>query len=1175
MASNIPVIVQGNSFSLAIPLQIYYINGDQMDLQDYTPDPTDEVSVQLKGSRRNYTYTPTIDGNVANIDLSGNELADNYSVVVSIVKANGQRLRSFRTDQFFIVESSDDLTPADIIQGLEENVIYLNSSIFVAGEDGRGITSIVKTSTAGLVDTYTITYTDNTTSTFDVTNGAAGEAGATIASVEKTATVGKVDTYTITMTDGETFNFEVTNGLDGVDLGLANIVNDLTTGGATNVLSAEQGKVLNEKISHPTAVDLSTIVAVKTWDDYDKWIPLSNNYRSKFIPIPSNVKSITLVGSNNATVYALLTTDTYVANSSVSYATGSGKTSLGANATARITSIPSNAKYLWVGTYYSVDRTPSVTFSYEVWDETAELKQDCDTEIDITDKFGVVRVSSTNSRYYDVGSTGNIIRIFKPVIAGEKLQITCNYSTGIGAALFQTIDKALAYADADKIEAYLYGEYATGTHTITTNYEGILCIFTNKSSGTISDADLVSIMSQIQIKSIIDPNDLYYLSDNSPKSGGNVLVKSGGTFDSILNYTEGFVKTSYDDVAMSANSYQSSISVGYPSGFMSNMLRIRVLYYVRKGYKIFASCSLGKGLNVNVFENRADAIYAAYPLVGTNYNGAASQIISGNTWSSSVEETEITKNGILVISLGKSDDSAFSEAEYNQYIAALNATIKVFGTQPLQEEINEITNGVLFIGNVVQKSYTASGLSDTNADKRVSMESCTVLPKEKATLKFKFPSWLKCGVREGSKASNLEHHNFYFADGDTMTFRNDSCWFRICFTKLDPNETIDVADVRAAIANGELKIFVEGASTKIEDRNVESEKYIKALLRPFVSGQSNNSGFHNYPVFAHTSDVHGDATRFKSFADYCDFLGVDAGLVSGDMVAEYPADSMQYINDVADTHNTMLLPCVGNHDARGLTTAQDQYDNTIGYLITKYSLSTNPNENYPTYFYKDFLSKKIRLISINLYELAHTNDNANFTQTQCEWLISTLAATPQDYGVLIMFHCPDKMPEKDNGYGAFYQDIINVIPWQSKITGDPFTQIADAFIGKTTATITYTIGNNTISVPADFTGVASGVEFIAFVNGHLHVDRVGYSPSTTYKQLNLNVTCGVAIYGGSSYPYYADCSDMPRGCVGSTQDCFNIYVIDRATKTVRVAKVGSNVDSNLNERKYMVIPYAD
>lgn len=45
------------------------------------------------------------------------------------------------------------------------------------GDAGRGITSIVKTGTSGLVDTYTITYSDNTTSIFTVTNGQAYTAG--------------------------------------------------------------------------------------------------------------------------------------------------------------------------------------------------------------------------------------------------------------------------------------------------------------------------------------------------------------------------------------------------------------------------------------------------------------------------------------------------------------------------------------------------------------------------------------------------------------------------------------------------------------------------------------------------------------------------------------------------------------------------------------------------------------------------------------------------------------------------------------------------------------------------------------------------------------------------------------------------------------------------------------
>lgn len=40
----------------------------------------------------------------------------------------------------------------------------------IKGKDGRGIASISKTGTNGAVDTYTITYTDDTTSTFTINN---------------------------------------------------------------------------------------------------------------------------------------------------------------------------------------------------------------------------------------------------------------------------------------------------------------------------------------------------------------------------------------------------------------------------------------------------------------------------------------------------------------------------------------------------------------------------------------------------------------------------------------------------------------------------------------------------------------------------------------------------------------------------------------------------------------------------------------------------------------------------------------------------------------------------------------------------------------------------------------------------------------------------------------------
>lgn len=45
------------------------------------------------------------------------------------------------------------------------------------GPAGVGIQKIEKTDTQGLVDTYTITYTDGSTTTFTVTNGANGQDG--------------------------------------------------------------------------------------------------------------------------------------------------------------------------------------------------------------------------------------------------------------------------------------------------------------------------------------------------------------------------------------------------------------------------------------------------------------------------------------------------------------------------------------------------------------------------------------------------------------------------------------------------------------------------------------------------------------------------------------------------------------------------------------------------------------------------------------------------------------------------------------------------------------------------------------------------------------------------------------------------------------------------------------
>ena len=71
---------------------------------------------------------------------------------------------------------------------------------------GKAVSNIAKTGTSGLVDTYTITYNDGTTTTYTITNGKG------IASLYKTGSSGLTDVYTITYTDGTYYTFNVVNG---------------------------------------------------------------------------------------------------------------------------------------------------------------------------------------------------------------------------------------------------------------------------------------------------------------------------------------------------------------------------------------------------------------------------------------------------------------------------------------------------------------------------------------------------------------------------------------------------------------------------------------------------------------------------------------------------------------------------------------------------------------------------------------------------------------------------------------------------------------------------------------------------------------------------------------------------------------------------------------------------
>ena len=144
------------------------------------------------------------------------ERAAAYSVNVPYIGANGNWWVWNTTQEAYVdtgVDASITVDIADITMLAPDATPYVTNTgtdtdpvfhLFIPR--GKGISGISKTSTSGLVDTYTITYSDGTTTTFTVSNGRG------INTISKTSTSGLVDTYTIAYNDNTTSTFTVTNG---------------------------------------------------------------------------------------------------------------------------------------------------------------------------------------------------------------------------------------------------------------------------------------------------------------------------------------------------------------------------------------------------------------------------------------------------------------------------------------------------------------------------------------------------------------------------------------------------------------------------------------------------------------------------------------------------------------------------------------------------------------------------------------------------------------------------------------------------------------------------------------------------------------------------------------------------------------------------------------------------
>ena len=146
------VVFEDNTFKFGIP------KGVKGDTGETGFSPTITV-IDISGGHR---VTITDEQGMESFDVldghDGQNGADGYSPTIAVSNiTGGHRLT---------ITDKNGTRTVDVMDGEQG----------IQGETGNGISSITKTATVGKVDTYTITYTDGTTTTFDVTNGEVTEA---------------------------------------------------------------------------------------------------------------------------------------------------------------------------------------------------------------------------------------------------------------------------------------------------------------------------------------------------------------------------------------------------------------------------------------------------------------------------------------------------------------------------------------------------------------------------------------------------------------------------------------------------------------------------------------------------------------------------------------------------------------------------------------------------------------------------------------------------------------------------------------------------------------------------------------------------------------------------------------------------------------------------------------
>ena len=387
---------------------------------------------------------------------------------------------------------------------------------------------------------------------------------------------------------------------------------------------------------------------------------------------------------------------------------------------------------------------------------------------------------------------------------------------------------------------------------------------------------------------------------------------------------------------------------------------------------------------------------------------------------------------------------------------------------------------------------------------------------------------------------------------------------------------------------------LEQKNESVAQLNISSTALLATLCYGYNS--SSNTRKKKYLCLSHITDVHGDHIRYKRWLDFTqDRKLIDGGFCTGDTnISTYNDNGFEacHSNQLSGITKPILVT-IGNHDMGFKTNLYNNSNDNVGArFITPFisqigAVQGGINKGY---YYKDFYTYNIRVITLNEYEMPRVlNDDGSaykydlwgryLSQEQADWLCNALSSLEEGWSVILLTHqMLDGYTKADNVFNSENLNTNDEGEHYVCQNGWIIQDILTAWLNRSSINKTYT----PIKVSNEITGVeisddnvpsvtvikdfsASVGEFICAFSGHTHKDGNGKSAINR----NLTIITLTDSNGKDIFRY----DDLYRNENDKSQDCFNVYGFDTDNRLIKIVRFGADMNNDFVERKYLKISY--